>query len=160
MKQTKKLVFMAVVLGLVLFTAHWSLAAYNRAGDTDSNIFRTEYPNTVGTKLDSCTTCHSGGSYTSGGKTTTLGSCQWCHYVTNYGADLSDATLFQTLNPYGLAYKNHGRNAGALPALFWPALTLGVMVLLFGLFALFEGLLAILTSFGKGDSLSIVLSSI
>jgi uncharacterized membrane protein HdeD (DUF308 family) len=33
----------------------------------------------------------------------------------------------------------------------WPALTLGVMVLLFGLFALFEGLLTILTSFGKGD---------
>lgn len=38
-----------------------------------------------------------------------------------------------------------------LAALLWPALTLGVMVLLFGLFALFEGLLTILTSFGKGD---------
>ena len=36
-------------------------------------------------------------------------------------------------------------------ALLWPALTLGVMVLLFGFFALFEGGLAILTSFGKGD---------
>jgi uncharacterized membrane protein HdeD (DUF308 family) len=41
--------------------------------------------------------------------------------------------------------------AFGLAALLWPALTLGVMVLLFGLFALFEGLLAILTSFGKGD---------
>jgi uncharacterized membrane protein HdeD (DUF308 family) len=40
--------------------------------------------------------------------------------------------------------------AFGLAALLWPALTLGVMVLLFGLFALFEGLLAILTSFGKG----------
>ena len=38
-----------------------------------------------------------------------------------------------------------------LAALLWPALTLGVMVLLFGLFALFEGLLAVVTSFGKGD---------
>ena len=37
-----------------------------------------------------------------------------------------------------------------LAALFWPALTLGIMVLLFGLFALFEGLLTIVTSFGKG----------
>jgi uncharacterized membrane protein HdeD (DUF308 family) len=41
--------------------------------------------------------------------------------------------------------------AFGLAALVWPALTLGVMVLLFGLFALFEGGLAILTSFGKGD---------
>jgi uncharacterized membrane protein HdeD (DUF308 family) len=41
--------------------------------------------------------------------------------------------------------------AFGLASLLWPALTLGVMVLLFGLFALFEGLLTILTSFGKGD---------
>ena len=38
-----------------------------------------------------------------------------------------------------------------LASLSWPALTLGVMVLLFGFFALFEGGLTILTSFGKGD---------
>jgi uncharacterized membrane protein HdeD (DUF308 family) len=41
--------------------------------------------------------------------------------------------------------------AFGLAALVWPALTLGVMVLLFGLFALFEGGLTIVTSFGKGD---------
>ena len=41
--------------------------------------------------------------------------------------------------------------AFGLAALLWPALTLDVMVLLFGLFALFEGGLAIVTSFGKGD---------
>jgi uncharacterized membrane protein HdeD (DUF308 family) len=38
-----------------------------------------------------------------------------------------------------------------LAALLWPALTLGVMVLLFGFFALLEGLLTVVTSFGKGD---------
>ena len=38
-----------------------------------------------------------------------------------------------------------------LAALLWPALTLGVMVLLFGLFALLEGLLAVVSSFGKGE---------
>ena len=38
-----------------------------------------------------------------------------------------------------------------LAALLWPALTLGVMVLLFGFFALLEGLLAVVSSFGKGD---------
>ena len=41
--------------------------------------------------------------------------------------------------------------AFGLAALLWPVLTLGVMVLLFGLFALFEGGLTIVTSFGKGD---------
>ena len=41
--------------------------------------------------------------------------------------------------------------AFGLAALLWPALTLGVMVLLFGLFALLEGLLTVVTSFGKGD---------
>ncbi len=38
-----------------------------------------------------------------------------------------------------------------LAALLWPALTLGVMVLLFGFFALLEGLLTVVSSFGKGD---------
>ena len=41
--------------------------------------------------------------------------------------------------------------AFGLAALLWPALTLGVMVLLFGFFALLEGLLAVVSSFGKGE---------
>jgi uncharacterized membrane protein HdeD (DUF308 family) len=41
-----------------------------------------------------------------------------------------------------------------LGALLWPALTLGVMVFLFGFFALFEGILTIVTSFKKGDEKS------
>ncbi len=108
---------MAIGLMSVFFVAVVCYAAYNHNGDIDSSVFRTFYPNTVGTKLDSCTTCHGGGSYVSGGKTTTLGSCQWCHYVTNYGADLSEATLVKTLNQYGLDYKNNGRNAAALTAI-------------------------------------------
>jgi hypothetical protein len=119
-KRTSRL---SVAIGVVsiFFVAIVCYAAYNHQGDIDSNIFRTAYPNTVGTKLDSCATCHSGGSYNAGTvekpKTTTLGSCQWCHYVTNYGADSSDATLLATLNSYGLAYKNNGRNAAALGAI-------------------------------------------
>jgi uncharacterized membrane protein HdeD (DUF308 family) len=38
-----------------------------------------------------------------------------------------------------------------LSILLWPALTLGVMVLLFGFFVLIEGGLTIVTSFKKGD---------
>jgi len=106
-----------IVVSFTLFGGIKIYAAYNHQGDTDSAVFRAAYPNVVGTKLDSCTTCHTGGSYTSGGKTTTLGSCQWCHYQTNYGADLSEATLLTTLNSYGLAYKSAGRNADALQAI-------------------------------------------
>ena len=103
---------------LVLFTAHVGFAAYNHLGDTDSVNFRTVYPDKVGTKLDSCTLCHSGGSYTEPQEpTTTYGSCQWCHYVTNYGDDVTPANLLKTLNSYGLDYKNNGRNAAALLAI-------------------------------------------
>jgi hypothetical protein len=113
----KKVTLILLAAVLLLFTSHTGFAAYNHAGDADSATFRSVYPDKVGTKLDNCTLCHGGGSYLSGGKTTTLGSCQWCHYVTNYGADLTDATLVKTLNPYGADYKGHGRNASALQAI-------------------------------------------
>jgi hypothetical protein len=115
-KITSRLSVAITVISIFLI-AVVCFAAYNHQGDTDSANFRAAYPDKVGTKLDSCTTCHSGGSYTSGGKTTTLGSCQWCHYKTNYGADLSEATLLTTLNSYGLAYKVNGRNVAALQAI-------------------------------------------
>jgi hypothetical protein len=116
MRHVKKLSIIAVVL--VLCTAHVSFAAYNHPGDSDSGIFRTVYPNTVGTKLDNCATCHRSSSTSNvPPDPVTYGSCQWCHYKTNYGADLSDPTLQKTLNPYGLAYLNSGRNANALQAI-------------------------------------------
>jgi hypothetical protein len=114
MKPIGRLVMMAVVLVLALFTAHVGFAAYNHAGDTDSVNFRTVYPDKVGTKLDSCTLCHSGGSYESGGKTTVLGSCQWCHY--KYGYDAS-GNIDDTLNPYGKDYLKNGRNDSAIQAI-------------------------------------------
>jgi len=109
---------LTITIMSIFFVALVCHAAYQHGGDTDSDIFRAVYPDVIGTKLDSCNVCHSGGSYVSGGKTTTLGSCQWCHYVTNYGKDLSDGTLQKTLNPYGLDYNYNGRNAGALQAIY------------------------------------------
>ena len=106
-----------ILLVSIFLMALVCYAAYNHQGDIDSAVFRTVYPNAVGTKLDSCTTCHGGGSYVAGGKTTTLGSCQWCHYVTNYGAAGTPENLLKTLNAYGTAYKNAGRNAAALTAI-------------------------------------------
>jgi hypothetical protein len=89
-------------------------AAYTHQGEIDSPNFRASHPQTAGTKLDSCTLCHRGGSYTSGGKTTTLGSCQWCHY--SYGYNKS-GNIDNTLNQYGRDYLNHGRNAAAITAI-------------------------------------------
>jgi uncharacterized membrane protein HdeD (DUF308 family) len=59
----------------------------------------------------------------------------------------------RAISKYWWAFSLRGLIAVAfgLAALLWPTLTLGVMVLLFGLFALFEGGLTIVTSFGKGD---------
>ena len=111
MKPMGRLIIMAMGLILVLITAHVGFAAYNHAGDTDSVNFRTVYPNAIGTKLDSCTLCHSGGVSSSG---TTLGSCQWCHYITNYGAN---GNFDKTLNPYGSDYLAYGRSVSAIQAI-------------------------------------------
>lgn len=117
----KKTLGITITILSIFVVAFVCYAAYNHSGDSDSVNFRTAYPDKVGTKLDSCTTCHSGGSYTTGTppnqKTTTLGSCQWCHYITKYGAEATEENLLKTLNSYGLDYKNAGRNAAALQAI-------------------------------------------
>jgi hypothetical protein len=106
-----------MIIGVVsiFFVALVCYAAYNHQGDSDSAIFRAAYPGAVGTKLDSCATCHRGSSKPQ--DPVTLGSCQWCHYVTNYDANSTPENLLKTLNAYGLAYKNAGRNAAALQAI-------------------------------------------
>jgi hypothetical protein len=107
---------LTIAMASIFFAALVCHAAYHHGGDTDSDIFRAVYPDVVGTKLDSCNVCHSGGK-TLDGKTT-LGSCQWCHYKTDYGKDLSEATLLTTLNLYGKDYKTNGRNTGALQVIY------------------------------------------
>jgi len=107
----RKLNALAAV-GLFVFllsTALVASAAYQHAGDADKDpaVFLTVYPNTAGTKLDNCATCHTGGSETIGGKTTDYGSCQWCHYKYGYNAPHGDIQV--TLNPYGKAYNDAGR---------------------------------------------------
>jgi hypothetical protein len=94
-------------MALVPLTALAVLGAYNHFGDTDSENFRSVHPDKVGTKLDSCALCHTGG--TSG--TTAMGSCQWCHL--KYGYDAS-GNILDTLNPYGKDYLASGRNASAI----------------------------------------------
>ena len=114
MKRTRA-ISVVVAMGFVLMVALVCYAAYHHQGESDSKRFLTVYPNMKGTKLDSCNLCHSGGSYVdSKGKTVTLGSCQWCHY--SYGYDGS-GDITGTLNPYGVAFRDNGRNAAAVRAI-------------------------------------------
>jgi len=113
MRKVKLISVLGIVIGLSLIAAHvWS--AYYHAGESDAPKFLAAYPDKAGSKLDQCNTCHTGGSYVSGGKTTTLGSCQWCHY--KYGYDRS-GNITATLNVYGKAYYDNGRTAAALKAI-------------------------------------------
>ena len=111
----KRAISIAAITGFGLLVALVCYAAYNHNGDIDSVNFRTVYPDKVGTKLDSCNACHKGGTDPKNSKTT-LGSCQYCHAVSDYGKTAGyDYSL--TLNPYGLAYLNAGRNADAIKAI-------------------------------------------
>ena len=114
--KTVLMLFM-IACGVALLSAGPAKAAYNHKGEIDSGNFLAVYPDKAGTKLDSCNLCHTGGSYTAGGKTTTYGSCQWCHYKTNYGASSTPENLQATLNPYGLDYLLNGRSAAAIQSI-------------------------------------------
>ena len=100
-----------LVIGLVSL----AFAAYHHEGEVDSPNFLARYPETAGTKLDHCATCHTGGKYeNSKGKMVSLGSCQWCHY--SFGYDGS-GNIVDTLNSYGKDYYMNGRNQAALVAI-------------------------------------------
>lgn len=108
-------VFAVGILCVVLATAAIAFAAYHHEGETDSEKFLAVYPDKIGTKLDSCTLCHSGGQYEKKpGQFVTLGSCQWCHYT--YGYDAS-GNILDTINTYGKDYHDNGRNAQAITAI-------------------------------------------
>ena len=113
MKKVQILVGIGVVL-LIAVLVSPVLAAYNHAGEADAPNFLLAYPKLAGTKLDNCTLCHTGGSYISSGKTTTLGSCQWCHY--KYGYNKS-GDITATLNTFGKDYLAQGRNKAAFAAI-------------------------------------------
>lgn len=100
---------------IILFVAMTSIAtaAYHHAGESerDAAIFLKVYPDAAGTKLDNCALCHGGGVYDG----TTMGSCQYCHAVSGYGAVTDKYGL--TLNAYGTEYASQGRTEDSLRAI-------------------------------------------
>ena len=77
------------------------------------------YPEIVGSRLDDCQSCHTGGEVTSGGKTRFRNACDFCHLIPfpDAEAEGAPATYERTLNPFGLAYLKAGRNADAIERL-------------------------------------------
>jgi hypothetical protein len=106
--------FAAMAFAMVLGGASTAVAAYHHAGEIDSGHFLAVHPEAAGTKIDSCALCHTGGSVTSGGKTSSYGSCQYCHV--KFGYD-SSGDILLTLNTYGKAYMDAGRSEAAVRAI-------------------------------------------
>ncbi len=89
------------------------------ASDTDINNFVKTYPHTVGTRLDDCQTCHTSGEVMSDKGPVTANPCDFCHFVIHPPAGWTGlpTSFAQTLNPYGTAYDDAGRDGAAILAI-------------------------------------------
>ena len=108
----KKQTILMAFLFLIMVIVSPGFAAYHHEGENDSDNFISVYPEKAGTKLDHCALCHTGGM--KGNKS--LGSCQWCHYFYGYDGN-AGGSIQDTLNNYGKAYHDNGRNANAIKAI-------------------------------------------
>lgn len=102
-----------------------SRAYKGHANDLDVHYFVNEYPDTVGTRLDDCQTCHRGKTFTyeSSGqiRSLTKTACDYCHLVIHPDPDgfiePQPTSFAETLNPFGAAYLAAGRSRAALRAI-------------------------------------------
>lgn len=110
----KKILSASICVLFIAGLPNLAAAAYHHMGESDAPKFQKAYPGATGTKLDTCTLCHSGGTDRIRGKNTTFGSCQWCHY--RYGYD-GKGDKNATLNNFGREYRDAGRSTAALKAM-------------------------------------------
>ena len=114
MKKTGIMLLLALGLLWSVTMIPPAFAAYSsHQNDQDINKFMNVYPFANSTKLDDCTLCHPGGKITQGGKTTSYGSCDYCHI--SYGLQPPHGQV--PLNNYGTDYKNAGRTQQAILAI-------------------------------------------
>ena len=93
-----------------------SRAYSGHENDRDANNFAAVYPETVGTRLDDCHTCHRSG--VSGTDTAKVyNSCDYCHLIEFPNSSYTTGvpkTFEDTLNAFGKAYYSSGRSKVAL----------------------------------------------
>jgi hypothetical protein len=92
--------------------------------DADSNYLVQGYPALVGTRLDDCQTCHTGGTvYEDDGDELSpvhMNPCSYCHlipYPDEAYVQGAPGDYEATLNAFGLAYKVAGRTRDAIEAI-------------------------------------------
>jgi len=87
------------------------------ASDADINAFVEVYRHTIGTRLDDCQTCHTGGGILDDElEEVTTNPCDDCHFLIHAPEGWSDLplTMVETLNPCGTACLDAGRDAAAV----------------------------------------------
>ena len=96
-----------------------SRAYVGHANDKDVQNFVKQYPQTAGTRLDDCQTCHRSGI--AGTDTEREYSpCNYCHILQYPNAKYKTGipkNYEDTLNSFGVAYKHQGRTAEAFAAI-------------------------------------------
>lgn len=108
MKYKKSTFGFLVAVGLLLVLSLPVIGAYSAHNeDNDIKAFLTAYPNAAGTKLDNCFLCHTSGTVNNKKND----SCDYCHIV--YGLKAPHGEIKETLNSFGLAYWDAGRNSDA-----------------------------------------------
>jgi hypothetical protein len=95
-----------------------SRAYKGHATDQDILNFVKQYPDTAGTRLDDCQTCHTSGTITTSTKSTFKNACDYCHLIEYPDADTTatgaPADFADTLNLYGKEYLAQGRTQKAV----------------------------------------------
>ncbi len=101
-----------------------SRAYKGHENDFDVHYFVNAYPNTVGTRLDDCQTCHTGGTFTLDAsptpRTYSFNACDYCHMIVHPHDPYNEpkpTTYADTLNPFGAAYMAGGRHPGVFAAI-------------------------------------------
>lgn len=103
-------------------TTYYSSHSYKgHETDVDSNNLVNVYPAVIGTRLDDCQTCHTGGTFTidDDGEIVEVfkNACDFCHLIQHPDSSLIEAqptTYAETLNPFGADYLAAGRSRQAL----------------------------------------------
>ena len=96
-----------------------SRAYKGHENDRDMGRLVAAYPAVVGSRLDDCRTCHAGCEVTIRGRSQLRNACDACHFIPFPYAEAEGApgSFGETLNPFGLAYREGGRSEAALKAL-------------------------------------------